>query len=394
MNTKKGIAAFASVIMLITLVGCNLPVSGGSEGGPGAFYTQAAQTIVAQLTYSVIETYVAQQTQEAIATSTPEATATPTQEPATATPTIQPTSTNTPLPPTSTPIPTPCNAIQFIADVTIDDGETMKANENFYKIWRLKNVGTCTWTTDYDLVFVEGDLMDGDKAVPLTYDVDPGETIDVAVYLTAPAKKGTYTGYWMLSSANGARFGFGPYADKVFWVKIVVKSTAPSYYDTPFNFADNFCLAVWSNEDQVLPCPGNSGSNAGYVIYQKAPNTEKGKEDEPGLWVHPEFVKNGEITGKYPPILIEDGDYLITAVGCIKDADKCNVNFIISYKADGGSLTELGSWNESYGGGITKINEDLSFLKDKKVTFYFTVNTNGNSNAEDDAFWLNPQIRK
>ncbi len=389
MITKKGFAAVISAVLLLALAGCNLPVTGGGNVNPGAFYTQAAQTIVAQLTYSVIETYVADKTQQAIATSTPEATATPTVEPS---PTPSPKATNTPVPPTSTPIPVPCNAIQFIADVTIEDGEVVKANESFYKIWRLKNVGTCTWTTDYDLVFVDGDLMDGDKAVPLTYDVDPGETIDVAVYLTAPAKKGTYKGFWMLRSANGARFGFGPYADKLFWVSIVVKSTAPSFYDTPFSFISNYCLAEWTNGDQGLPCPGNSSSEAGYVIYLSKPVIEKGKEDEPGLWVHPEFVKNGEITGKFPPILIQDGDSLISAVGCMKDATKCNVDFEISYRADGGSLTNLGSWNEVYDKAVTKINEDLSFLKDQKVVFYFTVSTNG-SFTDDDAFWLAPAIK-
>jgi len=389
MITKKGFAAVISAILLLALAGCNFPVSGGSNTGPGAFYTQAAQTIVAQMTYSVIETFVADQTQQAIATSTPEASATPTIEPS---PTASPTSTNTPRPPTSTPIPTPCNAIQFIADVTIEDGEVVKANESFYKIWRLKNVGTCSWTTDYDLVFVDGDQMDGDKAVPLTYDVDPGETIDVAVYLTAPAKKGTYKGYWMLRTGNGSRFGFGPYADQVFWVSIVVKSTAPSYYNTPFSFVNNYCLAEWMNGDQGLPCPGSSSSEAGYAIYLKYPITEKGKDDEPGIWVHPEFVKDGEITAKFPPILIQDGDTLVTAIGCMQDATKCNVDFEINYRADGGSLTNLGSWNEIFDHSVTKVNEDLSFLKDQKVVFYFTVTTNGGY-TNDDAFWLAPAIR-
>ncbi|NIP41529.1 MAG: hypothetical protein GWN00_05010, partial [Aliifodinibius sp.] len=32
----------------------------------------------------------------------------------------------------------------------------------FTKVWRLQNVGTCTWTADYDMVFISGDRMGGD----------------------------------------------------------------------------------------------------------------------------------------------------------------------------------------------------------------------------------------
>ncbi len=390
MKSKFAISAVLITAFTIVLSGCNLPITQGGNANPGAYYTQAAETIVAQLTYSVIETYVAQKTQEALISPTPLPTQTPE---ATLTPTPNPTATNTPVPPTKTPIPVPCNAAQFIADVTIEDDEVMLPDESFYKIWRLKNVGTCTWTTDYDLVFVSGDRMDGDKEVPLTYNVAPGSTIDVAVYLTAPDEKGTYQGFWMLRSGNGSRFGFGAYADQAFWVKINVKKSAPSEYDTPFSFYSNYCLAEWSNKDQVLPCPGNSSSSAGSVIYVKRPYIEKGsQDDEPALWVRPQQVKNGIITAKFPPILIEDGDRLTATIGCLKDATKCDVDFKIDYRIVGESTENLGVWNEVYDKSITRIDEDLSFLKGEKVIFYLTVHANGSATG-DDAFWLVPQIK-
>lgn len=390
MKSKIAIGAVLLTAFSIILSGCNLPIGPGSNANPGAYYTQAAETIVAQLTYSVIETYVEQKTQEALVTSTPLPTFTPA---ATDTPTPEPTATNTPVPPTSTPIPIPCNAIQFVADVTVDDGETMSPNESFYKIWRLKNVGTCTWTKDYDLVFVSGDRMDGEKEVPLTYNVAPGNTIDVAVYLTAPDKKGVFQGFWMLRSGNGYRFGFGPYADQAFWVKINVKKSAPSEYDTPFSFYSNYCLAEWSNADQVLPCPGNSSSDAGSVIYVKKPYIEKGgQDDEPALWVRPQQKKNGKIIAEFPPILIQDGDVLTATLGCMKDATKCDVDFRIDYRIVGEDSQNLGVWNEVYDKSVTRIEEDLSFLKDEKVIFYFTVHANGSATG-DDAFWMVPQIK-
>ena len=389
MPLKNKYSTVVLLVLILGLTGCNLPMN-SVNSDPSGFYTQAASTIIAEMTYSVVETYVAEKTQEALATSTPADTATPT---VTDTPTAAPTATNTPIPPTSTPIPVPCNALQFVEDITVEDGEIMSPNEGFYKTWRLKNIGTCTWTTDYDLVFVDGDQMDADKVTSLPNNVSPGRTIDVSVYLTAPSTKGTYTGYFMLRSSGGSYFGWGPNGENAFYVSINVKTGSSSTYDTPYEFYDNYCDAVWSNEDNVLPCPGSSGSEAGYVTYVRYPWIEKGGQDnEPAIVVHPEYVKDGEITGKFPPIRIQDGDYLVTAIGCMKDEDNCNVKFYIKYRGDDGTLQTLGSWNEVYDKAVTKVSIDLSSLADEKVTFYFIVSANG-SYKDDTAFWLAPQIR-
>ena len=115
-------------------------------------------------------------------------------------------------------------------------------------------------------------------------------------------------------------------------------------------------------------------------------------DNEPALWVHPEFIKNGTIIGEYPPILIQDGDYFVTTLGCLKDATACNVVFDLSYSADDGPVTSLGTWTETYDKTLTHVNIDLSSLKGKSVVFYLTVDANG-TYKDDDAFWLAPAIR-
>ena len=52
-----------------------------------------------------------------------------------------------------------------------------------------------------------------------------------------------------------------------------------------------------------------------------------GTDDEPALWTHPEFIKNGSIIGEYPPILIQDGDYFGHHTWMLKRCYKlqCNV---------------------------------------------------------------------
>ena len=168
----------------------------------------------------------------------------PTQTPVPATATSVP-PTNTPVP-TNTPLPTAtiasyCDWATFVKDVTVPDGTWFAAGENFTKTWRLKNRGTCTWTADYMLVFVNGDQMGGTTAVRLPGNVSPGQTVDVSVTLTVPAKRGHYVGYWMLRNPSGVLFGYGDSANRSFYVDINADDlphgtvTGNFYYPSEFN---------------------------------------------------------------------------------------------------------------------------------------------------------------
>lgn len=126
--------------------------------------------------------------------------------------------------PTLTPSPQPTcsNKATYIEDVTVSDGARFSQGEEFSKVWRLKNVGTCVWSTEYSLVFVSGDQMSGLAALLITEEVSPESEIDLGVSLKAPEKDGSYKGYWMLQSNSGDVFGIGKSADKPFWVRITV----------------------------------------------------------------------------------------------------------------------------------------------------------------------------
>lgn len=131
----------------------------------------------------------------------------------------QPTITNTPL---------PCNRASFVQDVTVPDNTAFAVNKSFTKTWRLKNVGTCTWTSGYQVVFDSGDKMGGPDSQQLTTGtVASGQTIDVSLNLVAPSSPGTYKGNWKLKDSNGQVFALstGP-----FWVQI--KATAAADWPT------------------------------------------------------------------------------------------------------------------------------------------------------------------
>lgn len=199
---------FAIAALLLLASACNLPQGNGAEPTPdeNIVFTQAAQTVQAEMTRLA-------------------PTQAPTSQPTVAIPTVS-VPTNTPLPPASA-TPIPCNLASFETDVTIPDGAVVAPGQVFTKTWRLRNVGSCTWTTGYQLVFHQGDTLGvpGGYAQALTSGtVPPGGTIDISVNLTAPMTTGTYKGYWRLREPGGQYFALRNGSD--FWVQIQVSTAA------------------------------------------------------------------------------------------------------------------------------------------------------------------------
>lgn len=129
--------------------------------------------------------------------------------------------TNTPPPPaTPTPVlpPTPTTCIDdmaFVADVTVPDGTVVTPGQRIDKVWRLRNIGSCTWGPGYTAVFVSGNPMSAPPAVSIP-NTPPGAVVDVAVTMYAPAAPGSHVSYWQLRNAAGVLFG------RRFLVQVVV----------------------------------------------------------------------------------------------------------------------------------------------------------------------------
>lgn len=400
MFTRKHLMIALSLLFVLLLAACNMPNSGaGTPQDLGAIHTAAAQTVVAQLTSQAPTAtpgdVVINDPDEQGGGQGPTATAGPTDTSAPSTNTPQP--SVTPLPsstpqPTNTSVPTatpiPCYMAQFVRDVQVEDGETFTPGARFTKVWRLKNVGSCTWSRNTVLVFVRGDDM-GDDNIPLPHSVPPGDTVDAEVDLVAPSEPGTYTGYWMLRD-GGVRFGLGQNADKPFWVEIKVVRPARGEV---YNFATNACSADWESGAGELDCPGRGTEPAGFVLRLNEARLEHRRENEPILWTNPQMISDGWITGTYPGIRINSGDRFLAEIGCVADYDDCDVTFRLNYRVDDLNMHTLGEWHEVYDGQVTFIDIDLSSLAGQNVEFILTVFTNGSS-RDDAAFWLNPHIRR
>lgn len=117
------------------------------------------------------------------------------------------------------------NVIDFVDDLSVPDNTVFAPGQSFEKGWRLRNAGTCPWTTDYSLVFVGGDDMSEEESIPLQSVVVPGQTVDVFANFTAPQALGTYRSNWQLANAAGEPFGVGGLITEAFWVQIEVGET-------------------------------------------------------------------------------------------------------------------------------------------------------------------------
>lgn len=86
----------------------------------------------------------------------------------------------------------------------------MDLGDFFVKTWRLRNIGTCTWTNGYSLVFMGGDRMNAPKHIQFRTSVAPGQLVDLVVDFTAPEVAGAYQSFWKLQPDAGRSFGIGP----------------------------------------------------------------------------------------------------------------------------------------------------------------------------------------
>jgi hypothetical protein len=223
---KKSVVWIFVSLALAGLAGCNMPRGQGVSDSATPNATQIFKTVLARLT----------QTQSSAPTFTASPPPAASQSP-TATTQSAAVFTESPQAPSQT-----SNTSQICdqaapgipIDVTIPDDTVLQPGQSFTKIWRLRNVGTCTWTQAYRVELFSGDAMGAASSVPLAHEVLPGQGIDISVDMVAPRAAGMFQGNWKLRNQKNQWFGIGPNGDSPFWVRIVIPPTpTPSPTITP-----------------------------------------------------------------------------------------------------------------------------------------------------------------
>lgn len=214
---------------LLVLSGCNFnQVAAPTEEteDPSLKITEAVLTVYAQLTETQISLDLsATPTFTPVPhTNTPEPTATWT---ATLVPTEVPTNT-VGVPPTEAPTATattnmPCNRAN-LETKSVPDGTVINIGTIFTQTYRIKNTGSCAWNENYELRFIEGDLLNAGANIrmPIVGQLPTWSYIHIDVLMKAPEEPGTYKGYWMIKSDKGKIFGQGSAGNQWFWTEIKV----------------------------------------------------------------------------------------------------------------------------------------------------------------------------
>lgn len=395
---KPRLLCLALVLILASLA-CNMPVA--------ATITQTSE-ISAILTQTAIDALQRSETPATLESS----------------PTPQPTTpgapTQTPAPPTASPTATsiPCDAAGFIQDVTIPDGSKIPAGQPFTKTWRLRNNGTCTWTTSYGIVFTSGSSMNAPTIVNFPESVPPQATVDISVNMQAPETLGMHTGYWKLR--NGAGQLFGIMGDQPFFVMIEVipaptPTVTPTFTPTPtqvttptptrtvtpvqsstgtgtvYDFAAGFCKGEWRSQAGDLDCPGSAGDADGAVLRLENPVIETGAAvNGPVILTIPRQTPDGAITGRFADLQIQAGYRFRATLACLNSAKGCDVVYQVNYDIDG-TPQNLGQWQQTHDGTVQDIDVDLSSLAGRPVDIILVVLTKGPAD-QAQAVWVNPLI--
>ncbi len=208
-NRKK--TGTTMVMLALTLVliisACSPKATPEPTLDANMIFTQAAITVAAKLTSTALS----------MPTATPTATLAPTntQMPPTETATFALTNEAPPIAGSATLAPNP-NKMEFLGDVTIPDGQVIPAGSKFIKTWRVKNIGTTTWTANYKIRNWAGARYGAAASILLGKEVKPNETTEISIEFTAPLNSGEYTSWWILSDEDEANFG------QTFYVKFVV----------------------------------------------------------------------------------------------------------------------------------------------------------------------------
>ncbi|HEX9091533.1 MAG TPA: NBR1-Ig-like domain-containing protein [Anaerolineales bacterium] len=396
---------FVAGIMLV-LTACNFPGDNGQPTiSPYMIYTAAAQTLIAQQTQSAEGTPIvlpSPTTGNVVPTSTSPVVILPTNTSLPPTNTLIPTNTavptNTPVPPTPTAIPIPCDRGQFVSDQSIPDNTPITAGATFQKTWRLKNNGSCTWTSSYAVVFYNGDAMSGPSSAPITNGtVPPGSTVDVTVTLIAPTTPGTYKGNWRLRNGGGAVFGIGTDADQSFWVQIKSVVPTPTPPPTPaytlsFDFIGRGPDAEWRNATKKLAWGDPPEDSAGVAVNVANVKMEDGKTYASLLATYPQHIENGVILGKYPSYTIQNNDHLRTQIGFRYNCETSNAKFQIRY-IEGASEVTVGEWLEKCDGTLTTLDVNLAALVGHTVQFELVVIASGSPDTYS-TLWVSPRIER
>jgi len=268
-----------------------------------------------------------------------------------------------------------CDQAELISETT-PSGTSFNAGEKFDKTWVIRNTSPCNWNYQYSLAYYNGKGMGESTSrvftenMPAETVIPPGETATITLNLRAPFSPGRQVGYWKLRDPAGMLFVPSNVHQDPLSVDIEVVGTI-------YSFADDYCQAVWTLDNQSIECPTIGGGINYELGVENFPSFEGGSLDnEPAISIRLPAVKGSTMTATYPVIFIRNGDHLHFTTACANETPQCDLNFQVTVLTEGNSIV-LGEWHEISDGMMQSIDLELSNLVDESVRFQFSLSSNG-----------------
>lgn len=288
-----------------------------------------------------------------------------------------------------------CNAFVYEHDESVDtpveQGTLLMPGMHFTKVWQVQNSGTCTWTTEYKLIFKSGADFGSPAEINLEKEILPGEHLDIVVPMIAPQSPGDYRGEWLLQSPEGEEFGWGAKYNSPLPVYIRIPDLPGN---TTYDFIMARCLAQWHTQKaSFLPCDGNPNVNSkqGYIYQSQTAKLEGGESPSwPVLVVRPS--NDAYISGYFPAVYIDGEEIFNATIGCLDKMKGCDVIFQLKAEDENGTIYIVEEWEKTFDGEVKNVSASLSELQGLVVKPILNVIVDGGKTSQNIVFWGNPRI--
>ncbi len=114
------------------------------------------------------------------------------------------------------------NRIGFVADISIPDGTIVAPGSIITKTWKLKNIGTCTITRDYKIVWSDPNVKNPQLLFDVGVEIKPNEEKEVSIKFPV-AGSGKTRIHFQFADPNGETFKIGERGRSDMWIDYIVQ---------------------------------------------------------------------------------------------------------------------------------------------------------------------------